>query len=309
MKDLQTTAHIMMIRPANFGFNEQTASNNAFQQNNDRYSPGEIKALAIAEFDAFVKKLSEAGIQVNVIKDSSEPVKPDAVFPNNWVTFHQNGKVVTYPMNAPIRRKERRQEVIDQLKNRYQINGQHHLEEYEAEELFLEGTGSMILDRSNKIAYACISPRTNEKVFSQFCTYTGYQKMQFRAVDGGGVDIYHTNVMMALGENFVVICMDSIHDAEEKQMLLDTFEQTGKEVVDISLAQMLAFAGNMLQLRNEARETFLIMSEQAYKSLKASQIAQIEKHTNILYSPLTTIETYGGGSARCMIAEIFLPEK
>jgi len=308
-KDHQTTAHILMVRPANFGYNEQTAENNAFQQNSDRYSPEEVKKMAIAEFDAFVDKLRSAGIQVNVIEDSNEPVKPDAVFPNNWVTFHQNGIVITYPMNAPVRRKERRQEVIDQLGQRYQINGQHHLEAYEAKELFLEGTGSMILDRANKIVYACISPRTDVHVLDHFCTHTDYQKMQFRAVDGGGVDIYHTNVMMALGESFVVICMDSIHDPEEKQMLLDTFARTGKEVIDISLEQMLSFAGNMLQLKNESGKTFLIMSEQAFRSLNSSQVGQIERHTNILYSPLTVIETYGGGSARCMIAEIFLSEK
>ena len=307
--DLQTTAHILMIRPAHFGYNEQTAENNTFQQNNDRYNYREIEELAMAEFDAFVNKLRAAGIEVNVVEDSNEPVKPDAVFPNNWVTFHENGSVITYPMNAPVRRNERRQGIIDQLAQRYQVNNQYHLEIYEAEELFLEGTGSMILDRTHKIVYACISPRTDEEVLDQFCLKTNYHKVLFTAVDRDGVQIYHTNVMMALGENFVVICMESIADEKEKQLLLDNFGQTGKEVIDISLDQMLSFAGNMIQLRNTSGETFLVMSEQAYQSLNPSQITQIKRHTNILYSPLTVIETYGGGSARCMIAEIFLPEK
>jgi hypothetical protein len=304
----QTTSHILMVRPANFAFNEETAANNAFQSRDGKLSADEMRQKAVREFDDFVKKLREAGVQVIVAEDSATPAKPDAVFPNNWVTFHQEGFVVTYPMFAPTRRRERREEVIEEILQKGFSSKNHiHLEEEESKNRFLEGTGSIIFDHQNRLAYACLSPRTDADLLENLCQKIGYQKVVFHAVDANGQEIYHTNVMMALGETFVVICLDSVRDPAERKMLEEKFRETDKEIVDITLAQMNAFAGNMLQVRNAAGETILVMSEQAYRSLTPLQIKALEKHTRLLYSPIETIETYGGGSARCMMAEIFLP--
>lgn len=303
----QTTDTLLMVRPAHFGFNEETAGNNAFQVNDQSLSASEIQEQAKAEFDAFVAKLRAAGIQVIVVEDTAEPLTPDAVFPNNWVTFHHDGLIITYPMYAPKRRLERREDVLNDLGREFAITNHVRMEAHEEQDKFLEGTGSMILDHPNCLVYACLSPRTDAVLLDEFARITGYTPVVFHAVDAQGQDIYHTNVMMALGESFVVIVLDSVRDEKEKAALLARFAATGKEVIDLSLAQMLAFAGNMLQVRNTAGQTFLVMSTQAYESLQTKQITQIEKHTRILHSPIKTIETYGGGSARCMIAEVFLP--
>lgn len=299
----------MMVRPANFGFNEETASNNAFQTNDTSLTSGEIQALAVKEFDALVATLTDHGIEVTVFEDSSDPVKPDAVFPNNWITSHPSGVLITYPMYAPIRRLERSQKIITNLEKRFEVQASFDFSHYEDEERFLEGTGSMILDRVNKLSYACLSPRTDMGILDKFCQLTGYKKVAFHSVDENNQDIYHTNVMMAMGDTFVVICMATIRDAREAALLAHNFEVTGKEVVDLSLAQMHAFAGNMLQVSNASGDTFLVMSEQAYQSLTDRQVRQIESHTSILYSPIPTIEKYGGGSVRCMMAELFLRKK
>lgn len=299
----------MMVRPANFGFNEETAGNNAFQTNDTSLSSQEIKALALKEFDALVAKLTDHGIEVTVFEDSSDPVKPDAVFPNNWITSHPSGVLITYPMFAPVRRLERSQRIIANLENKFEVQASFDFSHYEDEERFLEGTGSMILDRVNKLVYACLSPRTDMGILDKFCQLTGYKKVAFHAVDENNQAIYHTNVMMAMGDTFVVICMATIRDAREAALLSHHFEVTGKEVVDLSMAQMQAFAGNMLQVANGSGDTFLVMSEQAYQSLTDRQIRQIESHTHILYSPIPTIEKYGGGSVRCMMAELFLEKK
>jgi len=296
-----------MVRPANFGFNEQTAESNSFQRKDASLTTEVIKEKAIVEFDSFVSVLRSKGVNVHVVEDTSEPVKPDAVFPNNWVTFHQNGTVITYPMFASARRLERRTDIVESLKSTFQIAKEQHLEFFESNNKYLEGTGSMILDRVNKVVYACISNRTDASLLEEFCLLANYDKVQFHAVDADNKDIYHTNVMMALGETFVVICMDTIKDEKEREIILKSFEKTNKEVIEITFDQVLAFAGNMLQVRNDDDETFLVMSEQAYQSLSDAQIQYISKHTNILYSPINTIETFGGGSARCMMAEIFLP--
>jgi len=305
----QTTSHILMVRPANFGFNEETASSNAFQSNDDSLSAAEISRQALAEFDAFVEKLRSVGVNVIVADDTNRPLKPDAVFPNNWVTFHQNGTVVTYPMYAPVRRLERREDIIKAIQEKFRVEQKLQLQEYEEIDQFLEGTGSMIIDRSNKLVYACLSPRTHPDLLVRYCKLMGYAPISFHATDGDGMEIYHTNVMMALGETFVVICMETVQSEIEEDLLRKKFEQTEKEIIEISLDQMMQFAGNMLQVRNDKGETFLVMSGQAFDSLTEEQIAQISKHTNILASPIPTIETYGGGSARCMMAEVFLPEK
>ncbi len=305
----QTTSNILMVRPANFGYNEETAASNAFQSKNEGLQSREASKQAIEEFDNLVEKLQSKGVNVIVVEDTPTPVKPDAVFPNNWITFHQNGTVITYPMLSVVRRQERRDDVIDLLIKDYFIAKKIELESYEDDGIMLEGTGSLILDRPNRLAYACLSPRTSLDLLKRFCEIADYEPVPFHSVDGDGVEIYHTNVMMALGETFVVICLETVQDAEEKALLLKKFEGTKKEIIEITLGQMMNFAGNMLQVRNQDGETLLVMSEQAYQSLDPSQIKQIEKHTSILYSAIPTIENLGGGSVRCMMAEVFLPEK
>lgn len=305
----QTTSNLLMIRPTNFGFNEETAENNSFQTRAKVLTPEEIKIRAQKEFDEMVEKLRANNINVIVVEDTAEPIKPDAVFPNNWITFHEDGTIMTYPMYSAKRRLERRDDVIEQIRNDFTVSNTYRLENYEQVNQFLEGTGSMILDRVNKIVYACTSPRTNENLLDIFCEKLGFEKAVFQSVDANGDDIYHTNVMMALGENFVVIGLDTIKDEAQKNMLLEFFNKTNKEVIDISFEQILAFAGNMLQVRNENGDTFLVMSQQAFESLNDVQLKKIEAFTNILYCDIEAIETLGGGSARCMIAEVFLPEK
>lgn len=306
---LQTADTILMVRPANFGFNEETAANNAFQTQSNVLTPAEIKKRAIDEFDEFVQKLREVGVNVLVARDTTRPVRPDAVFPNNWVTFHQEGIVITYPMFAPTRRRERRRAIIDLVcKHNFTATKRIRLEYNEKLNRFLEGTGSIIFDHPNRLAYACLSPRTDAGLLDELCRQIGYEPIAFRATDAEGRDIYHTNVMMALGETFVVICMDSIPDEESRQRLRALFEKTGKTIVSITHEQMNCFAGNMLQVRNAKGERILVMSTQACNSLDKSQIALLRSHTLLLHAPLFTIEKYGGGSARCMMAEVFLPK-
>jgi len=297
-----------MVRPAHFAFNEETAANNAFQSRDQRLTPAQMEQQAVAEFDGLVERLRTAGVQVMVAKDSATPVKPDAVFPNNWVTFHQEGFVITYPMFAPTRRRERRRQIIEQvLQEGFRSKRRLNFEFNEKRNRYLEGTGSIIFDHTNRLAYACLSPRTDEQLLEDLCQEIGYHKVVFHATDANGQDIYHTNVMMALGETFVVICLSTIRAAAERQLLEQKFKTTGKEIVDITLAQMNAFAGNMLQVRNTAGQTLLVMSSTAYQALTPEQISTLERHTQLLHSPIPTIETYGGGSARCMMAEVFLP--
>lgn len=304
----QTTRHILMVRPANFGFNEETAANNAFQSRDGSLSPDAIRQKAMEEFDAFVQCLRNAGVDVLVALDSGTPVKPDAVFPNNWATFHQEGWLVTYPMFAPTRRLERDENVLQvALDAGFRAEKRIQLESGEATGRYLEGTGSIIFDHPNRLAYACLSPRTDAGLLDDLCKMLDYKPVVFHAVDASGQDIYHTNVMMAMGETFVVICLDTVRDPEERRMLENKFRETGKQIVEITLEQMNAFAGNMLQVRNNLDETLLVMSEQAYRSLTAAQIEILEHHTKLLFSSIDTIETFGGGSARCMMAEVFMP--
>jgi len=303
----QTTRHILMVRPANFGFNEETAANNAFQSRDGRLSPDTIRQKAVEEFDAFVQRLRDAGVDVLVAQDSDSPVKPDAIFPNNWATFHQEGLLVTYPMFAPTRRRERSDDVLQvALDAGFRAEQRVHLESSEDAGRFLEGTGSIIFDHQNKLAYACLSPRTDAGLLDELCKILGYNKVVFQAVDANGQDIYHTNVMMAMGETFVVVCLDTVRNAQERQILEQKFRETSKEIVDITLDQMNAFAGNMLQVQNDREATLLVMSEQAFRSLTSAQVNALERHTRLLHSPIDTIETYGGGSARCMMAEVFV---
>lgn len=304
----QITDKIMMIRPANFQFNEETAANNAFQTAGE-YDNEAIKNKAIEEFDAMVAILRSKGITVEVIQDTDEPVKPDAIFPNNWISFHADGTVVTYPMYAENRRIERREDIIDALGDKYQVNKRYTFDYYESEEKFLEGTGSMLFDREHNIVYACLSPRTDIKVLEKYSVLMGAKKIAFRSVDRDGQDIYHTNVMMALGVDFCVICLDSIKNEVEKNDIIDSLNETGKEIIDITYEQMENFAGNMLQVSNDQGQRYLVLSQAAYDSLTETQISTLSNLTHILPVPITTIETLGGGSVRCMMAEIFLPAK
>ena len=303
------TDTLLMVRPTNFGFNVDTADNNSFQTNDRSLTKAKIKAAAIKEFDRFVKKLTEAGIQVWVEQERKDATSTDSVFPNNWFSCHEEGLLVTYPMFSQARRTERHPKVIASLNEQFQIKTHIKLEKWEKANQFLEGTGSMVLDRHHKIVYACRSVRTNEDLLDQFCYFMCYEKVLFDAVDAQNMPIYHTNVMMALGTTFVVICLDSIKEEAQKALLIASFEKTNKDIIDISLAQMAEFAGNMLQVKNTAGEHYLVMSSRAYNALTAAQIQQIEQHTQILHSDLKVIETYGGGSARCMMAEVFLPRK
>ncbi len=298
-----------MVRPAHFGFNEETAESNSFQQRETMLSVPEIRERAKKEFNNFVRTLRRHAIHVTVANDSKTPVKTDAVFPNNWITLHDDGTMVFYPMNAPSRRAERNPKIISLIEKNFEVKHQLHLEHYEETGKFLEGTGSMILDRENKIAYACISPRTDINLLDEFCEVMHFKRVAFTGVDENGKDIYHTNVMMALGETFVVICLNAVVKKEEHLMLAKQFETSGKEIIEISFKQMNSFAGNMLQVRNDLGETFLVMSTQAYKSLNKTQIAHIQRHTQIIHADISTIEKFGGGSARCMMAEIFLKKK
>ena len=309
----QITSSIMMIRPVAFRFNEQTAVNNYYQKVLEGVSADQVQVQARNEFDAFVEKLRAKGIEVVVIEDTPEPGTPDSIFPNNWVSFHQDGRVGLYPMCAENRRLERREDVLTLLQEQHNfvINEVVDFSHYEAEGIFLEGTGSMLLDHVNKIVYAALSLRTDAKILDDFCEKFAYKAVSFTSNQTVGEErlaIYHTNVMMCLGEDFAVLCADTIDDQEERKALVDSLEETGKDVIYISEAQKHRFAGNMLQVQSKNGDKFLVMSSSAHQSLTSEQIKQIEMHCQILSSSLDTIEACGGGSARCMMAEIFLPK-
>jgi len=305
----QITNNIIMVRPSNFGYNEQTAVNNSFQTKDDSMLPSKIASKAIKEFNDFAKQLESKGIVVSVFDDIPDHKTPDAVFPNNWITTHENGMVISYPMFAPIRRLERRSDIIDMIKEKYQVEKDYTFEYYEEKDLFLEGTGSLILDRPNRIVYAAISPRTSIAILDKWCILLDYRKIHFNAVDRNGDAIYHTNVMMALGEDFVVICLDSIRNEHERSELETVFAATGKEIINISYDQMESFAGNMIQLQSVDGQKYLVMSKSAHESLTNKQIEQIHKYSQIIVGNIPTIEKFGGGSVRCMIAENFLSPK
>lgn len=296
-----------MVRPANFGFNEETADNNSFQSNDQSLTASQISKLAISEFDEMVMKLKRAGVNVIVVDDTVSPIKPDAVFPNNWFSTHHTGVFVSYPMYAASRRTERREDIYELLNEKTPFRKKYTFDFYEEEGMFLEGTGSMILDRVNRICYACISPRTDIRILDKFCVLMNYKKIVFHAVDKDGEAIYHTNVMMALAEDFVIICMETISDDDDKKAILKSFKQTNKELIEISLVQMEQFAGNMLQVFSSFG-THMVMSRSAYNSLNEEQILKINQFTNIEVIDIPTIEKYGGGSVRCMMAEVFSPQ-
>lgn len=303
---MQTTSHILMIRPVDFKFNEQTAGDNKFQVASEQAN---VQQKALAEFDGFVSILRENGVDVTVVNDTLQPETPDSIFPNNWVSFHEDGAVFLYPMHSPNRRLERRKDIIEELGKSFEVKHLTDLSFFEQQGLFLEGTGSMVLDRTNKIAYACLSVRTDKDVLENFAMLTGYEIVAFHAVDADGFPIYHTNVMMCIGEKFAVVCLESIKSTEDKIAVLENFKATHKTVIDISFDQMNHFAGNMLEVQNKNGESLLVMSEQALKALHGTQITALSAFSKIVTAPLYTIEQNGGGSARCMLAEVHLPLK
>ncbi len=303
----QVTSHVLMIRPLAFGYNAETAGNNAFQHKPEDGKTSDVASQAIKEFDSFVKLLEREGINVTVLEDSPGPKKPDAVFPNNWISFHQNGTIVTYPMYSKLRREERREDLIHDLASRFQINHRVHFEVFEKHEQYLEGTGSMVLDRVNKIAYACISDRTDRELLSDWCARMDFTPHTFYAVSNGK-PIYHTNVMMAIASEVAVVCLECLLKEEERLALKESLSQH-REVVEITDAQVQSFTGNMLALKNRNGEELMVMSTRALESLSSEQRKEIEKYCRIVASSIDTIEDVGGGSARCMIAEIFLDPK
>ena len=309
----QITSSIMMIRPVAFRFNEQTAVNNYYQQVLEGVTADQMQVQAQNEFDTFVEKLRAKGVEVVVVEDTLEPNTPDSIFPNNWISFHNDGRVGLYPMCAENRRLERRDDVLTILmeQHNFVINEVIDFSHYESQDLFLEGTGSMLLDRVNKIVYAALSLRTDAKILKDFCERFDYKAVAFTSNQTVGTErlaIYHTNVMMCLGEGFAVLCADTVDDDTERKALVDRLEATDKEIIYITEAQKHRFAGNMLQVQSKTGEKFLVMSASAHQSLSPEQVKQIEKHCQILSSSLDTIEACGGGSARCMMAEIFLPK-
>lgn len=306
---MQTTDTVLMIEPAAFGFNAETAQNNYFQVNSEN---AETQNRALQEFNNFVEKLRSKGINVITVKDTLEPHTPDSIFPNNWISMHQDGTVVLYPMCAVNRRWERRNDILEILKRNFSVKEIIDFSAPENDGKFLEGTGSMIFDHDNKLAYGSVSLRLDEQLFREFCEKFGFTPVVFHSYQTANnerLPIYHTNVMMCVADQFVVICLDCIDDETERVNVVNAIVNSGKEIIEISESQMQRFAGNMLQLQNPEGKKFLVMSLSAYQSLTPEQILNIEKYSEIIYSDLEIIETNGGGSARCMLAEVFLEKK
>ncbi len=296
---------ILMVRPASFGYNPQTAESNAFQVEVD-LSDEEIQANTLREFDSMVTQLKENGIEVLVFEDTIEPYTPDSVFPNNWFSTHSDGTLCLYPMEAEARRFERNPKIISEIKENFAVAKVLDFSHHEKENKFLEGTGSLILDHGNKIAYACISSRTNEEVLNYWAKALDFEVIKFHSFDENGKAVYHTNVMMCLGDKFAVACLESITNENEREQFVHSLHQTNREIIEISFEQMNKFAGNMLLLQNKNTENILVMSQTAFESLDKYQIKKLKSHAKLLSFDIDIIEKCGGGSVRCMIAENFL---
>jgi hypothetical protein len=304
MKFSQAPSSIVMVRPASFGSNPQTASTNAFQKVPPAHH-GEISNLAVEEFDRAVEKLRAHDIDVIVVEDSLSPQKPDAIFPNNWISFHEDGSVILYPMMAENRRLERKIPILEIIKTKFHVNQVLDYSQQELSNEFLEGTGSVVFDYQNKTGYASRSARTHEGILNEVCLKLGYKPVLFDAVDECGHPIYHTNVLMCVGTRFSVICLDAIKRDEDQETLLDLMSTTKHQVIAISFEQMKMFAGNMIEVTTNAGEHIVLLSEQAFNSLLPGQINAISKHAELLPLSIDTIERYGGGSVRCMVAGVF----
>ena len=296
---------VLMVRPAAFGFNEETAASNSFQRE-AVMSNEEILIEALVEFDRAVNELRSHGINVHVVEDTLIPRKPDAVFPNNWISFHPDGTLILYPMEALNRRCERRLEVVLELQQKFNFEKVIDFTHFESKNLFLEGTGSVVFDHEHKVAFAALSSRTSEIVFKELCNQIQYKPFTFVAFDENDQPIYHTNVVMCMGDDFVVVCLECMPDEESRRLFVNEVSRLGKSVLDISMAQMNAFAGNMLLLRDGQNNNKLVLSETAYQSLTDEQIGFLKSRVNLIRFNIPAIETIGGGSARCMLAEVFL---
>lgn len=306
----QSTRHIVMVRPAAFQYNVQTAETNDYQQRSLTFDKEEVLLKAQEEFDTMVKILRSKGVNIHVVLDSPEPEKPDAIFPNNWFTTHRDGRIFLYPMKTQNRRLERSYEVIQYLKENFKVKSIEDWSYYEKEGQILEGTGSMVFDHEAKLIYACISPRTDKVLLEKLAAEIGYQPIIFNSFKKNGAPQYHTNVVMCVSSHFVTICLGSVPDEKEKAVLKQHIQESGKTLIEISQDQLEQhFAGNMLEVQNESDELLLMMSKNAFDSLTPDQKQVLQKHNELLYADLETIETVGGGSARCMMAEIFLEEK
>jgi len=308
MKFSQAPSSVLMVRPKSFGFNPQTAETNAFQ-NNVTDDAESISAKAIAEFTIMVDLLRSNDIEVLVVEDTGQPQKPDAIFPNNWISFHHDGTVVLYPMLAENRRSERINPVVDTVNRNYSVSKTIDLTLFETQNKFLEGTGSIVFDYANKIAYASRSPRTNEHVVNDISNKLGFTSIVFDAVDETGREIYHTNVLMCIGTDFVIICLDAIQQEDDQEKLLESFSATGHKVIAISFEQMKLFAGNMMEVKAKSGESFVLLSQKAFHSLLPGQLDALSRFVEPIPVNIPTIETYGGGSVRCMVAGIFNPER
>jgi hypothetical protein len=302
MKFQQQPHTLLMIRPKRFGHNAETAYSNAFQSDGND-SPD----TALLEFEKMVDLLKSHEVSVEVFDDTIEPAKPDAIFPNNWISFHEDGKVIVYPMLATNRRLERRNDIIESLTGQFSINSIEDLSSEENHDVFLEGTGSIVFDHVNAIAYACLSPRTNETLFYKLCKIIRYKPILFNALDEQGKPIYHTNVMMSVGEKFAVVCLDAIQNDADQEIVLDSLGSTGHKIISISYDQMRSFAGNILEVKSSANENLVLISETALKSLLPGQVNAITQHADLLSVAIPTIEKIGGGGVRCMVAGIHLP--
>ena len=304
----QATHTILMIEPVAFGYNDQTAVNNYFQQKGS-VTTDDIQLHALSEFKGMVDLLKSKGVNVLVVRDTPEPHTPDSIFPNNWISFHEGGQVVLYPMFAENRRNERRNDILEYLNTRgLKMNNVDDFTFWEDQNLFLEGTGSMILDRTQKIAYAALSERTDKSLFLQFCKVFEFKPMSFSAnqsVHGKRLPVYHTNVMLSVATQYAVICQDAIDDPEERKAVIGSLKKAGKEIILISEEQMNSFACNMLQVENSEGKQFLILSQTAFDSLNKSQIERLSSYNELVVISIPTIERVGGGSVRCMMAEVF----
>lgn len=304
-KKLQLTSHILMVQPVKFGYNKATAFSNAFQ--NRSFLNVNVQEKALMEFRHFSSLLQQEGIDVLIVEDTPEPHTPDSIFPNNWITTHDDGTIYLYPMETPNRRSERREDLIHLLKKQFLVTQVKDLSYMEAHGHYLEGTGSMVFDRVNRISYACLSPRTHQDALHEFSSLSGYKPVSFHALGPEGKAVYHTNVMMYVGEAFAVVCLQAIPDREEVEILIRSLKSTGKEIIEISTHQMSCFAGNLIQLISRQGEKLLVLSRRAFDSLNHEQKVSLEKHGRMVTPSLQMIEDCGGGSARCMIAEIHLP--
>jgi hypothetical protein len=306
----QSAGAVLMVRPASFGSNPQTAASNAFQRSESRLSGSDRQTAVLREFDALANALQRHGVKVLVAADTADPAKPDAIFPNNWVSFHHDGTVALYPMLAPNRRCERREDILEQVvrQGSFRVSRTVDLSHREAEQKYLEGTGSVVLDRTNRVAYACSSPRTDLDVLGDFAQQLDYEVMSFEALDGAGLAIYHTNVLMAIGAGFAVVCGESIAKAEHRIAVFSKLRATGHDIVDISRLQMADFAGNVLELA-PSTGNLIALSQRALDSFEPAQLRVLESHADLLPVSIPHVEWFGGGGVRCMLGEIHLPKR